>query len=166
MRERSITGVSMRFKRVVPVLLIPATLAACGPYGPPKEDAGLAIGAVAGGILGNQVGRGAGRVVATVAGAVIGGIVGSEIGRALDQQDRMLAQEAEFAALEHGRSGERRPWRNPDNGRHGEVVPGTAYKRGYQDCRDYTHTVYIDGRPQTLRGSACRNPDGTWRHVG
>lgn len=156
----------MRFKHAVPVLLIPALLAACGPHGAPKEDAGLAIGAVAGGILGNQVGRGAGRVVATVAGAVIGGIVGSEIGRALDQQDRMLAQQAEFTALEGGRSGERTPWRNPDNGRYGEVIPGTAYKRGFQDCRDYTHTIYIDGRPQTLRGTACRNSDGTWRNVG
>jgi surface antigen len=156
----------MRFNHAIPVLLIPALLAACGPDGPLKQDAGLLIGGVAGGILGNQLGGGRGRVVATVAGAVIGGLVGSEIGRALDHQDRMLAQEAEFAALEHGRSGERRPWRNPDSGRYGEVVPGTAYKRGDQDCRDYTHAIYIDGRPQTIRGSACRNPDGTWRNVG
>ena len=33
-------------------------------------------------------------------------------------------------------------------------------------CRQYTHTVYIDGRPQTMRGTACRNPDGTWQAVG
>jgi surface antigen len=156
----------MRSKRSLSLLLVVALLPGCGPYGPPKQDAGLIIGGVAGGILGSQVGRGAGRAVATIAGAVVGGIVGSEIGRALDQQDRMLAQEAEFAAFEHGRSGERRPWRNPDSGRYGEVIPGAAYRRGYQDCRDYTHTIYIDGRPQTMRGSACRNPDGTWRHVG
>jgi surface antigen len=156
----------MRTKLAVPLLLIPTMLAACGPNGAPKEDAGLVIGAVAGGILGNQVGRGTGRAVATVAGAVIGGIVGSEIGRSLDQQDRRLAQEAELEALERGRSGERMPWRNPDNGRFGEVIPGTPYKRGYQDCRDYTHTIYIDGRPQAMRGTACRNPDGTWRNVG
>ena len=95
-----------------------------------------------------------------------GGIVGSEIGRSMDQQDRRLAQEAEFEALERGRSGERRVWRNPDNGRYGEVVPGTSFRRGEMDCRDYTHTVYIDGRPQAMRGTACRNPDGTWSSVG
>ena len=33
-------------------------------------------------------------------------------------------------------------------------------------CRDYTHTIYIDGRPQTARATACRNPDGTWTPVG
>ena len=53
----------------------------------------------------------------------------------------------------------------PDNGRYGDVVPGRPYKRSNVDCRDYTHTVYIDGRPRTMRGTACRNPDGTWRNV-
>ena len=26
-------------------------------------------------------------------------------------------------------------------------------------------TVYVDGRPQAVRGTACRNPDGTWMAV-
>jgi surface antigen len=29
-------------------------------------------------------------------------------------------------------------------------------------CRQYTHTVYIDGKPQVTRGTACRNSDGSW----
>ena len=37
------------------------------------------------------------------------------------------------------------------------------YQRGGTDCRDYTHTIYINGRPETARGTACRQPDGTWR---
>lgn len=155
----------MRVKTAAVLLLGPGLLLGCGPDGPTKADTGLAVGAVAGGIIGNQVGRGTGKVLATVAGAVVGGIVGSEIGRALDKQDQMLAQEAEFAALERGRSGERTPWRNPDSGRYGEVVPSASYRRGAADCRDYTHTIYIDGRPRTMRGTACRNPDGTWRNV-
>ncbi len=83
----------------------------------------MVVGAVAGGILGNQVGKGTGNIAATAIGAVVGGIVGSEIGRALDQQDRQLAQQAEFEALERGQSGTTRQWRNPDNGRYGEVTP-------------------------------------------
>lgn len=156
----------MRFKTAAAVLLGSALLMGCGPDGPTKADTGLAVGAIAGGILGNQVGKGSGRVLATVAGAVVGGIVGSEIGRALDRQDQMLAQEAEFEALESGRSGERRRWRNPDSGHYGEVVPSESYRRGTADCRDYTHTIYIDGRPESMRGTACRNPDGTWHNVG
>ena len=160
-----VTGISnMRAVVGSAVLVATVALTACGPG--QKQDSGLVVGAIAGGLIGNTVGNGTGRVLATVAGAVVGGIVGSEIGRSMDQQDRRLAQEAEFEALERGRSGERRVWRNPDNGRYGEVVPGTSFRRGEADCRDYTHTVYIDGRPQAMRGTACRNPDGTWSSVG
>lgn len=156
----------MQMKLAAALLLGPGLLLGCGPEGPNKADTGMVVGAVAGGILGNQVGGGSGKVLATVAGAVVGGIVGSEIGRAMDRQDQMLAQEAEYAALERGRSGERTPWRNPDNGRYGEVVPGASYRRGPSDCRDFTHTIFIDGRREVMRGTACRNPDGTWRNVG
>jgi surface antigen len=131
-----------------------------------KQDSGLVVGAVAGGLLGNTVGRGGGRVAATMIGAVVGGIVGSEIGRSMDKQDRILAQQAEYDAFERGPPGRPVHWRNPDNGRYGDVVViETAPRGGYYRCRDYTHTIYIDGRPQTMRGTACRNPDGTWHNV-
>jgi surface antigen len=154
----------MRHVRIAAIAILPV-LAACGPEGPSKADTGLVVGAVTGGIIGNQVGKGSGNVLATVAGAVVGGIVGSDIGRSMDEQDRMYARQAELAALEEGESDRPRRWRNPDNGRYGDVVPGRPYKRSGLDCRDYTHTVYIDGRPQTMHGTACRNPDGSWRSV-
>jgi surface antigen len=154
----------MHLTRALALLALPLALAACS--GPTqKQDTGLVVGAAAGGLLGNTVGKGTGKVAATIAGAMIGGIVGSEIGRSLDQQDRMAAQQAELTALEKGQSGVATPWRNPDSGRHGMVVPGRPYRIGANDCRDYTHTIYIEGQPQTMRGTACRNPDGTWRNV-
>ncbi|MDX2259398.1 MAG: RT0821/Lpp0805 family surface protein [Hyphomicrobiaceae bacterium] len=149
---------------LTPALALP--LAGCGPGGMTKADGGTVVGAVAGGIIGNQVGSGTGRVLATVAGAFVGGIVGHTIGKSLDEQDRRLAQEAEFAALENGQSGVPRRWRNPDNGRYGDVVPSKPYRRAERDCRDFTHTVFISGRPETMKGTACRNPDGTWSNVG
>ncbi len=156
----------MRKAHILAAMAIVPMLAACGPDGPSNADTGLIVGGVAGGILGNQVGKGSGNVLATVAGAMIGGIVGSEIGRSMDEQDRLLAERAEYAALEEGDSDRPRRWRNAKNGRYGDVTPGRPYKRGNIDCRDYTHTVYIDGRRETMRGTACRNPDGTWRNVG
>jgi len=48
------------------------------------------------------------------------------------------------------------------SGRYGSVVPGPAYSDRGRNCRAYTETIYIDGRPQTARGTACRNPDGSW----
>lgn len=156
---------SLRFMVIAPVV---AGLAACtSPDGSiSKSDSGMVLGGIAGGIVGNQIGKGRGNVLATVAGAVVGGMIGSEIGRKLDQRDRELAQAAEYDALERGQSGVSREWRNPDSGRYGEIVPSKPYKRGATDCRDYTHTVYIDGRPERMRGTACRNPDGTWENVG
>jgi len=154
--------------RVVGVAALACAVAigGCGPEGPSKADTGLAVGAIAGGLLGNTVGKGGGRAAATIVGAVVGGIVGSEIGRSMDEQDRRLAQQAEYDAFESGPSGRPVRWRNPDNGRHGDVVPMAPYRRGEVDCRDYTHTIYIDGRPQAMRGTACRNPDGSWQNVG
>lgn len=157
---------AMRRSRILIAALVPVLLAGCSSGdGPNKADAGLAVGAVAGGLLGNTIGKGSGRVAATAIGAVIGGIVGSEVGRSMDQQDRMLAQQAEFDALERGNSGVARQWKNPDNGRYGEVVPSRPYKRNTADCRDYTHKIYLEGQPQVMRGTACRNPDGSWTNV-
>ncbi|MEL6287241.1 MAG: RT0821/Lpp0805 family surface protein [Pseudomonadota bacterium] len=155
------------FSAIVALCCSVAFAGCSGPNGTlTKSDAGLAVGAVAGGVIGNQFGKGSGRVVGTALGAVIGGIVGSDIGRQLDDADRRAAAEAEYAALERGQSGVATPWRNPDSGRYGTVVPSSPYKvGGRRDCRDFTHTVYIDGRPETMKGSACRNPDGTWSKV-
>jgi len=151
--------------RTVATAVLAATLGLAGCAEGQKQDSGLLVGAVAGGLLGNTVGKGGGRAAATIVGAVVGGIVGSEIGRSLDRQDRLLAQRAEFDAFERGPSGRPVRWQNPDNGRYGDVVPMAPYRRGEYDCRDFTHTIYIDGRPQAMRGTACRNPDGTWRNV-
>lgn len=157
----------MAFRRpIATVLAASMLLAGCGANGPTREDTGMVLGGVAGGVVGNTIGKGRGNTLATVAGVLVGGIVGSQIGRSLDERDRMLAQEAEYEALERGNSGVARQWRNPDNGRYGEIVPSKPYKRGANDCRDYTHTIYIDGRPQQMRGTACRNADGTWQNVG
>jgi surface antigen len=128
-----------------------------------KENTGTLVGAVAGGLIGSQFGGGTGeRIAAGVAGAAIGGLIGNRIGAGMDEQDRRLAYAAQTQALESGRSGAAVPWRNPDSGRYGTIVPGPAYQANGLQCRTYTHTVYIDGTPQALRGRACRNPDGTW----
>lgn len=130
-----------------------------------NQDAGTVTGAVVGGVIGNQFGRGGGRVAATLAGAVVGGIVGNEIGRKLDDRDRQLAREAEYDAWERGPPGRPVRWRNPDNGRYGEIVAEDYYERGGSRCRNFVHKVWIDGRPQAMRGTACRNPDGTWSQL-
>jgi len=156
--------------RIMAAALAAATVAACAadPYSPtPRQDSGALTGAIAGGVLGAALGgRGVGnRLAGAAIGAVAGGLLGSAIGASLDEQDRQLAYAAEMDALERGQAGAAVPWRSTHTGYYGNVVPGPYYDTGGQRCRQYTHTVYIGGRPQSARGTACRNPDGTWTIV-
>lgn len=133
----------------------------------PKENTGTLIGALGGAAIGSQFGGGTGgHVAGALIGAGLGALIGNRIGNALDDQDKQRAYAAQMDALERGPSGAPVSWRNPDSGRYGTIVPGPSYAQGGRNCRSYTHTIYIDGRPQTARGAACRNPDGTWSPIG
>ena len=155
----------MNMKSATLIAIIGMALAGCQGTMGPKQTIGGLTGAVAGGVIGNQFGGGAGKVAATAAGAAIGALAGSAIGQALDENDRRYAGEAQYRALEYGRSGAPVSWDNPDTGHRGQFVPTQAYTVNSLTCRDYTHTIYIDGQPQTARGQACRQSDGTWKPV-
>src|SRR6187200_508485 len=147
--------------RIVIVTLFGLALTACAGDPAtgtgPKENTGTLVGALAGGLIGSQIGGGTGeRVAAGVAGAAIGGIVGNRIGASMDDEDKRRAYAAQIQALESGPSGAPVAWRNPDSGRYGSVVPGPSYDQGPTKCRQYTHTIYINGQPQAARGAACR----------
>jgi surface antigen len=130
------------------------------------QTLGTIAGAVAGGVLGNQVGGGSGRTAATVVGVVAGGLIGNRLGQLVDESDRRRAQEAEYRALEFSKADSPVVWRNPDKNVYGEVVPGPSFQQGnFQNCREYTHTIFIDGKPEVAKGRACRNADGSWQTV-
>jgi surface antigen len=153
--------------KLVGIAVTSLALAACSADSGPKEVGGTAVGALAGGLFGNAVGGSLGnRAVGTAVGAAVGSLIGNRIGAALDDEDKRRAYAAQMQALETGPSGAPVAWRNPDSGRYGNIVPGPAYQTNGQTCRQYSHTVYIDGKPQTQRGTACRAADGSWRAVG
>lgn len=155
--------------KVVAVALAGLTLAGCAndPSVGPRQETGAVAGALAGGALGALLGgRGTGsRVAGAAIGAVAGGILGGAIGASLDERDRRIAYDAEMRALESGEAGAPTSWQGERRGAYGTVVPGPYYVSRGLRCREYSHTIYIDGRPQTARGAACRNPDGTWTPV-
>jgi surface antigen len=156
----------MSAKRLIAVALLGTSVAACSAGTGPQQVGGTAFGAAAGGLIGNAIGGSAGnRLAGTLVSAAVGGLIGNRIGAALDDEDNRRVYAAEMQALEAGPSGAPVAWRNPDSGRYGNVVPGPAYQANGATCRQYTHTAYIDGRPQTERGTACRNPDRTWTMV-
>jgi surface antigen len=157
----------MRSTRIIAITLVAATLAGCASDAGPREQNGAVAGAVAGGVLGALLGgRGPGsRVAGAAIGAVAGGILGGAIGASLDERDRRRAYAAEMQALEYGQDGAPVGWRGETSGYYGTVVPGPYYETGGRRCRQYTHTIYVNGQPQAARGTACRNPDGSWTAV-
>jgi surface antigen len=157
----------MSVHKLAIITAIGLTLAACAGNPEtgtgPRENTGTLFGALGGAAIGSQFGGGrGGHVAGALVGAGLGALIGNRIGAAMDDEDRERAYEAQMAALNDGAPGAPVSWRNPDSGRYGTVVPGPAYVANGHNCRSYTHTIYIDGQPQTARGTACRNPDGSW----
>ncbi len=124
-----------------------------------KQDVGMLTGGVAGGLLGSQFGGGTGKLLAVGVGALAGAYLGGVIGKSMDQQDQMKAQ----MALERNRSNQVSQWRNPDNGNRYTVIPKKTFKQDNQYCREYTMTADIAGKKQQTYGTACRQPDGSWK---
>lgn len=94
--------------------------------------------------------------------AMGGGLIGGQLGSTLDNRERRRALEAEYRALEYTPAGQSVAWGRKGTSIQGEVVAGSPYRVGSQNCRQYTHTVQTSGRSQTARGTACRNADGSW----
>jgi len=98
--------------------------------------------------------------------SVVGGIGGSKIGFEMGAEERLTAANAEYRALEYGQSGAPLEWNGKTASHHGSIVPGKPYQQGSRYCRAYTHTVYVTSAPETATGTACRDPDGTWKTIG
>jgi surface antigen len=95
---------------------------------------------------------------------VIGGIATNGTGGDLDSRERRIAADAEYRALEYGRSGTPVDW--DGSNRRGSILPGKPYRAGDQYCRPYTHTIYADESPRVEKATACRSDHGVWRSVG
>lgn len=77
----------------------------------------------------------------------------------MDDTDRLRAAQA----LETSPTGAPVHWRNPDTGREFTVVPTRTYAAAQGPCREYTMDAQVGGRAEKVYGTACRQPDGSWR---
>lgn len=156
-----------------------------------KDILGLIGGAVGGGFIGSTIGKGSGRTVATATGAVLGGLAGQSVGRSLDRADRYERRAGYYDNSGYYGGGgyyetsrtyyaEPQPQRvyyvaprsYEQRVRTYEVVPAPAsytvvdnsvggYDQGY--CREYNQRVTVGGRTQDSYGTACLQPDGSWK---
>jgi surface antigen len=138
-------------------------LTACNMGG--KQTIGAGIGAIGGGVVGSTIGKGRGKTVATIAGALIGGLLGSEVGASLDKTDQLYAERTTQSALETAQSNTAIAWSNPDSGHSGTITPTRTYQNAGRYCREFQQTVVVAGRKQSAYGTACREPDGSWRII-
>ena len=72
-------------------------------------------------------------------------------------------EERTFYALNSGAIGNQYNWRT--DRAEGYIIPTYEFKRYDEYCRNFTQVVKIDGKSQTIHGSACKQVDGTWRMV-
>lgn len=69
-------------------------------------------------------------------------------------------------ALEYNRSGKASEWVNPDTESSGGVTPVRTFENAQgQPCREFVTKIIIGGNEEQGYGTACRQPDGSWKIV-
>jgi len=160
--RRPIVHHNLSYRMLACALLLAVALTGCAEAGP-KTAIGAVGGAAAGGLIGAAAGGGA---TGIIGGVLLGGLLGGAVGNALDQRDRDLAAQAYQNSLENERTGTTSTWRNPDSGHSGTVTPTRTYESASgQYCREFQQTVTVGGETQQAYGTACRQPDGSWKIV-
>lgn len=160
------TAAVRRQRRIfVPIVLVAFSVLSCaGVSAPgPKTQAGAAAGAAGGGLLGAALG---GETEGIIAGVLLGALLGGAIGNALDNADREYARRNAHYGLETTPSGTTSEWRNPDSGHSGTITPVRTYQAGAGTyCREFQQTITVGGKTERGYGTACRQPDGSWKIV-
>ena len=150
-------------KKTVPAAVIVALLAACSSDYGPKQTGGTVLGGIGGAVAGAQFGKGKGNLAMTAIGTLLGAFIGSEVGKSLDKADQQYAMQAETRA--HAAPvGQTISWNNPDSGNSGTYMPTRdGHDQAGNYCREYQTTVNIGGQSEQAYGTACRQPDGSWK---
>lgn len=153
-------------KRGVAAAGVVLMLAGCSETGK-NEGVGTLVGAGLGAWIGSEIGgRGDSQVVGAAIGTLVGASIGNSVGRKLDERDRLAMAQTQQYAFESTPSGTSSDWYNPDSGNRGSVTPRPAYQNDAGNyCREYQQTVTVGGETVDGYGTACRQPDGSWKIV-
>jgi len=160
----------MKKNLVIGSLIVASVVQYTSPAFADKETIGNIIGGVIGGVVGSQIGKGNGKTAATIIGAIAGTMIGGKVGRDMDEADRRALEECQRRAL-RDELGRRRDWDGRDYGsRTGARGSFTTVREGYnyrtgEYCREYTSVIYLRGRTEETRGTACSRRDGSWYEV-
>lgn len=154
-------------RKIISVLLLiffGANLVSCSSNhtgdGIAKQDVGVIAGGIVGGLVGSRFGGGSGQVAAAAAGTLAGAFIGGAIGRNMDETDRLKMSQG----LENNAIGRPAYWQNSKTGASYTVTPTKNISLNNNPyCREYRSVVNIGDKQQQLYGTACRQPDGSWK---
>jgi surface antigen len=157
----------MKTSKFILILSMATFLTACAEnQNSQKQTLGTIIGAGLGALAGSQIGSGKGKLAAVAIGALGGAFAGGQLGKALDDVDRLKANQTQQTVLEKNKDGQASTWNNPNTGHSGRVTPTrTTQVASGEYCREYEHEITVDGRKEVVKGTACRQPDGSWRVI-
>lgn len=140
-------------KNFILLLILTAFTASCAT----KAQTGLGTGAAVGAIAGQAIGHNTG---ATLIGAAVGALLGYAVGNEMDKADQAKITAA-YESMPDGRTSS---WVNPNNGNQYAVTPQNTYRNdSNQDCREAEILATVDGRPEKIIQTACRDQYGNWR---
>lgn len=147
-------------------LALPLSACAQNSYGGSKQNTGTVIGALGGAAAGAAIGGEDNWWWAAGLGALAGGVVGNQVGAYLDRQDQQTSYRNANYALNNVPDGQSAKWSNPANNTGGYTRPiETVETASGQTCRDFQTGVTAQGQSTSGTGTACRQPDGTWKIV-
>lgn len=140
------------------VIFTSASLISCADMS--KSDIGTVSGGVIGGLVGSQFGKGGGQLLAISAGTLAGAVIGNAIGKNMEETDKLKMTQA----LESSPVGQPIYWKNEHTGNRYTVTPTkNVTVHGNRYCREYQTTAVVAGKKQQVYGTACRQPDGSWK---
>lgn len=164
-----------KFAKLATVIALTAGLAAAGATPSRAGDLDPLFGGLIGGGLGAGIGYAAGKSKGAAIGGVLGLGLGAMLALAAEQDNHRRYPRAVYAPP---------PVYTPPPA----FAPAPAYRPSYQPgayqpapvpaadpyaaaqysqahCREYSGTISVDGTARAAYGTACLQPDGTWRIV-
>lgn len=103
------------------------------------------------------------KITSLTAGTLLGTKLSNAVGASLDKADMDYYQQTSQSALENSPIGKTQSWSNPDNGHSGTITPTKTFSADGTYCHEYKQTIIVGGKQNTAYGTACRQPDSTWK---
>lgn len=159
-------GRKMLAGALVAGLALPLAACSANSYGGGKQNTGTVLGALGGAAAGAAIGGKDNWWWAAGLGALAGGVVGNQVGAYLDRQDQQTSYQTANRALNTVPDGQKATWSNPQNQTSGYTQPIETTKTATgQTCREFQTGVTAQGQTTAGTGTACRQPDGTWKII-